>query len=102
MAIGYLTQAAFAAIAGRAIRYPGLAGLVGSGDLTTDSQNPLVALLGRIDLFWLWHLLLVVIGLAVVARFSRGKSLALTLVYAVLSVAAAVVPTVLFGGMGGG
>jgi hypothetical protein len=102
MAIGFLTQAAFTAIAGRAIRYPGLAGLVASGDLTTDSRNPLVALLGRVDLFWLWHLLLVMIGLTVVARFSRGKSLALTLIYAALSVAAVVLPSLLFGGMGGG
>jgi len=100
-AVSALVQAGFTLAAGRAIQYPGLSTLVATGDLTKDGRNPLVALLGGIDLFWLWHLLLVVVGLSVVARFGRAKSTALTLVYAALSLALVVLPSLLFGGMSG-
>ncbi len=101
-AVGDLIQASFTLAAGRAIQYPGLAALVATGDLTKDSRNPLVGLLSGVDLFWLWHLLLVVVGLSVVARFGRVKSTALTLIYAALSMALVVLPTLLFGGASGG
>lgn len=101
-ALRSLVQAGYMILAKRAIQYPGLASLVATGDLMKDGQNPLVALLGRIDLFWLWHLLLVVLGLAVVARFSRSKALVLTVVYAALSLAIAVIPSLLAGGVAGG
>ncbi len=100
-AVGDLVQAGFTFAAGRAIQYPGLSTLVATGDLTKDARNPLVGLLSGVDLFWLWHLLLVAIGLSVVARFGRVKSTTLTLVYAALSLALVVLPTLLFGGMSG-
>jgi hypothetical protein len=99
LAIGALVQAGFIAFAGRLIQYPGLSFFVAGGDLLQDARNPLFVLLSGIDLFWLWHLLLTVIGLAVAARFGRGKSLALTLLYAALSLGITVLPTLLFGGM---
>lgn len=99
MAIGALAQAGFIAIAGRMIQYPGLSFLVSTGDLMQDGRNPLFVLLSGIDLFWFWHLLLVVLGVSVVARFGRGKSLALTVVYATLALAIPVLPVLLFGGM---
>ena len=97
-AIGFLTLAAFTTVARRLVEYPGLAALAATGDMVQDAQNPLVALLGRIDLFWLWHLLLVGIGLAVLGRRGRSKALLLTLLYAILTLAAAALPTMLFGG----
>jgi hypothetical protein len=102
MAIGFLVQAGFIVFTQGAIRYPGLAAFVSTGDLIQDAQNPLFSLLGRVDLFWLWHLLLVVMGLSVVARIGRGKSLILTLIYAALALGIAVLPSLLFGGMVGG
>ncbi|MEW5960279.1 MAG: YIP1 family protein [Chloroflexota bacterium] len=101
-AINFLVQTGFVAFSGAAINYPGLSALVGSGDLMTDARNPFFVLLAQIDLFWLWHLLLVVVGLAVVARLSRVKSLVLTLIYAALALGLTVLPTVLFSGMMGG
>ena len=101
-AFGALLQAGFTLAAGRAIQYPGLSTLVATGDLVKDGQNPMIALLSGIDLFWLWHLLLVAVGLSVVARFGRVKATVLTLIYAALSLAMAVLPTLLFGGMSGG
>lgn len=101
-ALNFLVQAGFVAFTRSAISYPGLSVLVGTGDLMTDARNPLFVLLGRIDLFWLWHLVLVVIGLAVVARISRGKALVLTVIYAALALGITVLPTLLFGSMMGG
>jgi len=101
LAIGFLVQAAFAAFSQGALRYPGLAPLVASGNQLEDAGNPLVALLARVDLFWLWHLVLVAIGLTVAARLSRGKSIVLTVVYAGLALAMALIPALLgqlFGG----
>lgn len=100
-ALRMLVQAGFMLVAKRSIQYPGLAALVATGDMMKDAQNPMVALLGRLDLFWVWHLLLVVLGLSVVARFSRFKSLVLTVILAALSLAATVVPSLLFGGAAG-
>ncbi|MCG3210523.1 MAG: hypothetical protein FOGNACKC_04154 [Anaerolineae bacterium] len=101
LAIGLLVQAALTLITRGAIQYPGLAMLVASGDQMADAKNPLVPLLARVDLFWLWHLLLVVLGVAVAAKFGRGKSLALTLLYAALVLALAVAPSFLARAFGG-
>jgi hypothetical protein len=101
-AVGDLVQAGFTLAAGRAIDYPGLSTLMATGDLMKDGRSPLYSLLSGIDLFWLWHLLLVAVGLSVVARFGRVKATALTLVYAALSLALVVLPSLLFGGMAGG
>jgi len=102
MAVYFLVQAVFMVIAQRALNAPGLSSLVATGDLMKDAQNPLFTLLGRLDPFWLWHLFLVVVGLSVAARFSRVKSLVLTLVYVVVSLAVTTLPTLLFGGLAGG
>jgi hypothetical protein len=101
-AIYFLVQAAFMFFAGRAIQAPGLSALVATGDLMKDAQNPLFTLLSRIDPFWLWHLLLVVLGLAVVAKFSRKKAMVLTILYVGLSLAITVIPSLLVGGAMGG
>lgn len=101
-AIGALAQAGFVAFAGRGIEYAGLSALAGSGDILRDTQNPLVLALARIDLFWLWHLLLVVVGLSVVARFRRFKALLLSLIYAALALIVAMAPALLQTWVGGG
>lgn len=101
VAIGFLVQAGYTAAAGRMLTHPGLSFLVATGDLLKDARNPMFALLGRVDIFWLWHLLLVVVGVSVAARFGRGKSLALALVYAALSLGITVLPVLLFAGMAG-
>jgi hypothetical protein len=102
MALYFLVQAVFMVIAQRALTAPGVSSLVATGDLMKDAQNPLFTLLGRLDPFWLWHLFLIVVGLSVAARFSRVKSLVLTLVYVVVSLAVTTLPTLLVGGLAGG
>jgi len=99
LALGLLVQAGYIAFTTNGIRYLGLSFLVSTGNLLEDAANPLVPLLSKIDLFWIWHLFLIVVGLAVVARFGRGKSLVLTLIYAALALGFAALPSLLFGGM---
>jgi hypothetical protein len=102
MAVYFLVQAIFMFVAKRAINAPGLSSLVATGDLMKDAQDPLFTLLGRLDPFWLWHLFLVVVGLAVAAQSSRKKSLVLTVIYAAITLAVTAIPSLLFGGLAGG
>ncbi|HEX9922552.1 MAG TPA: YIP1 family protein [Anaerolineae bacterium] len=101
-AIGFLTQAGYIFMMQRMIDQPGLSFLVATGDLLQDARNPLYLILGRLDIVWLWHLLLVVVGLSVAARMGRGKSLLLTLLYAALTLGLTVLPSLIFGGAFGG
>jgi Yip1 domain len=102
VAIGFLTQAGYIFMMQRMIEQPGLSFLVATGDVLQDARNPLYLILGRLDIFWLWHLLLVVLGLSAAARMGRGKSLLLTLLYAALTLGLTVLPSLIFGGMFGG
>lgn len=97
-ALSYLALAGFTLLAGRAVRYPGLSALAATGNVMQDGQQPLVALLSSIDLFWLWHLALVAIGVSAARRTRNGPAIGLTLVYAVLSLVVQVVPAMLFRG----
>jgi len=96
-AISWLAQTGFTLVASRAVRYPGLSALIATGNLLQDSRNPLFALLGSIDPFWFWHVMLVAVSLSV-AQLRRGAVISLTLSYIVLSLAIQTVPTLFFGG----
>jgi hypothetical protein len=100
MAIGLLVQGAFVAITKNFIQYPGLAFLVTTGDLLEDARNPLVPLLSSLDLFWLWHLLLIGLGLGVIGRLSRTSALLLVILYGALSLGLKVLPSLIFGAGG--
>lgn len=100
-AIGFLTQAGYIFIMQHMIEQPGLSFLVATGDVLQDARNPFYLVLGRLDIFWLWHLL-VVLGLSMAARMGRGKSLLLTVLYAALTLGLTVLPTLVFGGVFGG
>ena len=97
-ALSHLALAAFTLVAGRAVHYPGLAALVASGNVMQDSRQPLVTLLSGIDLFWLWHLLLVAVGVSAARRSRNGAAVGLTLVYAALALIVQAAPTMLFAG----
>ncbi|MBN1218634.1 MAG: YIP1 family protein [Anaerolineae bacterium] len=85
LAIAYLVQMGIILVTQSMLQYAGLSFFVGTGDMLADAKNPVYVLLANLDLFWLWHLLLAVWGLSVVARMSRGKSALLVIVYAILT-----------------
>jgi hypothetical protein len=60
-AVHYLTMTAFMAVSQKAIEYQGLGFLVRTGDMFQDMRNPVFNLLSQINIFWLWHLFLIVV-----------------------------------------
>lgn len=87
-----MVQAAWSLVNGAAIRYNGLAYWVASGDTAADQTNPLFALAAQVDLWTLWHGVLVYLLLRTAARLGRGSALALTLFYAAVALGLRVVP----------
>jgi hypothetical protein len=87
-----LTLAAYVAYSGQMINL-GLSFLVAIGDQTKDMANWLYVLLSQLDLFYLWHLVLVIVGLAAVGRFSKTKATIVGLIYLAVTTALTLVPT---------
>jgi hypothetical protein len=88
-------QAAWVAVQRGLILAPGLSGLVTTGNLVEDSRNLTFALLSRIDLFALWHVVLVYAGLRGLTRMGATKAVVLTVIYAALSLAVHLAPTLI-------
>ena len=91
-ALRNLILAAYVAYSGKLINQ-GLSFLVATGDQTEDAANWLYSLLSQMDLFYLWHLILVIVGLAVVGRFSKTKATIVGLIYLAVTTALSLVPT---------
>ena len=86
LTVQQLVQGTLIGITGKFPFYTGLAALQASGDIMRDSKNPLIALLSFADIFWLWHFVLLVVGIGVATKFSRTKSILVALIYSVLSI----------------
>jgi hypothetical protein len=86
-----LIMAAYVAYRGELINQ-GLSFLVATGDQTKDAANWLYGLLSQFDLFYLWHLILVIVGLAAVGRFSKTKATIVGLIYLAVTTALNLVP----------
>jgi len=80
-----LVQAAVIAAQGRLIVNQGLSYLVSVGDRVKDSQNVLYGLLAQVDLFALWHLVLVWAAALALYKLGRNKALVVVLLYAIVS-----------------
>lgn len=79
---------------------PGLSYFVSTGDSVADARNALWLLAGQIDLFWLWHLVL--IHALIKAARPRGGALGLTIVYTLIYLAIRVGPALLAAGLSSG
>ncbi len=92
-----LLQTTYAAVTQQPIVGPGLSGLVEPGLLA--------AILGQIDLFSLWYVVLLGLAVAVSSRLSRNKALLVTVIYVILvlllSVGSALLTSALTGGTSG-
>ncbi|MCC7355688.1 MAG: YIP1 family protein [Anaerolineae bacterium] len=78
-------QAASMSLSKQLILQPGLSGLIAEQGLTK-------MLAEQVDLYLFWHLLLLILGVAAMARFSRGKSLAVAFSYWLLAIAVSTTP----------
>ena len=79
-------ETVYVAVKGKLVINQGLAYLVSTGNQAADAGNLAHAALGMLTLFWLWHLLLMFKFLRVGPRLGGGAALAVTLLYAALSV----------------
>ena len=77
------------------IQYPGLSYFFTSGKIAEDQKNPLFIAATHLDLFSLWHLVLIYILLRVVGKLGVGSSFIVTLLYALIQLGVRVLPTMI-------
>jgi hypothetical protein len=92
-----LVQALFIGVSQRLITYPGLSFLAASGQSIGNSTNPAFVFLAGLDLFFVWNIVLIILGVAVIMHSSWRKAigpvLAIWLVFTLLGL----IPTVIAG-----
>jgi len=100
-----LLQTVYILASGQTIANPGLSGLVLENrpirEMVVAPPSPgqtlLAALLSRVDLFLIWNLILLVIGVTVVTRLPRRKAVLVTLGVWVLLTAVSLLPALVGG-----
>jgi hypothetical protein len=90
-----LVQAVYVLINGQLVINRGFSFLVASGDQVQDAGNAVYGLLSQVDLFLVWHLLLVAVGLAVTTRSTTIKTAIGTVAYWALTALVGLAPTLL-------
>lgn len=85
--------AGWAWVTGQPQANPGLSYFVSTGDLLADAGNPLYVLTSLIDLFFVWHVILIYFLIKAVRP--RGSAIGLTVAYTVLYLLLRFLPTVL-------
>lgn len=88
LALRTLIQTIYIAVTGNLVTNPGLSGLVRSASSdplaalkTPPGQLALSTALGQIDVFVVWNLALLIIGIAAAARFSHRKAALIVLIF---------------------
>jgi len=101
-AIRPLVQLAWNYYSNSLIQYPGLSYFVATGNIAQDQRNPLYVAATQIDLFALWHVILIYLLLRVVGKLGAGGSFFLTLIYSAILLGVHIVPTMVGNLMGAG
>lgn len=86
-------QAIWTWATGQSLLNPGLSYFFASGDLLADARNPVYALTSLLDLFFLWHIVL--IFFLIKAAKQRGGAAGLTVVYTLLYLVLRILPILL-------
>lgn len=94
-ALRNLVQAIYIALNGQLVFHAGLSFLVASSDQAQNGGNLIYGLLGQIDLFLVWHLVLVAIGIAVSTKSTIMKRALATFSYWALTALIGLAPTLL-------
>jgi len=90
-----LVQTIYILISKQIIEHQGLAFLVASGDMLKDGRNLSYALLGNVDPFALWHIVLLGIAIGAATKLSKGKATFMALVIWLVFLAVKLVPVLL-------
>ena len=90
-----IVQAVYVGTAGQLIEHQGLSFLVSSGNWMEDSRNLVYAALSNVDLFALWHIVLLGIGVAVATKVSRSKGFVLAVIVWAVFAGLKLIPVIL-------
>ncbi len=82
-------------------RSPGLTWFVSTGDIIADQSNPLYVAAAQVDIFSLWHLILIYILLRTPVSMGRASAIIVTLLYALINLGLRVGISQLSGLVGG-
>ncbi len=93
-AVRALVQSAYTALTGDWVVHQGLSALIAE-NVSMAAPTPAYALLSMIDIFFIWYLVLLFLGLVVVLKIPRNRALIVVGVYLLLAVALTVIPTAL-------
>lgn len=88
-----LVKSAYILINGRLILHPGLAFLLANGARTQDLSNFLYSFLSSLDIFLLWHLILIALGAKAIAHLPSRQATWATLGYWAVTTPLALIPT---------
>ncbi len=95
LAFRELLQAVWGGINGTIVRYPGLSYLLATGDTAADQLAPLYLAASQIDLFALWHVVLIFVLLRSVTKLGMGSSLIITILYSAINIGLRLIPALL-------
>ncbi len=87
-----LVQLAWNLYSNSLIKYPGLSSFVATGKLADDQRNPVFIATTQMDIFAVWHLILIYLLLRVVGKLGTGSSLLLTVFYAAIQIGVHLLP----------
>ncbi len=90
-----LLEAAWVYVNHALLRYPGLTFLISTGNLATDTRNPLFPVLAQIDPFGIWYAILVYAALRGGFNLQRRTAVLLTLVYLAIMLGVSTLPIVI-------
>jgi len=97
-----LVYSAFGMFTEAFVRSPGLSYFISTGNLAEDQKNPLYVAAAQVDIFSLWHVVLIYILLRVAIAMGRGSAIVITLFYVLVNVGLRVGAPQLAGLFGGG
>lgn len=88
-ALRYLVETGWVLLTGQLVANPGLSYFLATGDPMADAANPLWRLTSYVDIFSIWHLVLVY---CLTRAIDRKGSWLITVAYALLSLALRIIP----------
>lgn len=91
--ISNLVKMFYTLITKRTIINKGLSGLIASGNLITDSTNPIYIILSKIDIFILWGLILLVLGFVISCKMKVWKSILIAVLLFILGIIVVLIAT---------
>jgi hypothetical protein len=97
-----IVQAIYITTSKQLIEHQGIAFLVSSGNWLQDSRNLAYAALSNVDLFALWHIILLGIGVSVATKVSRTKGLVLAVIVWAVFLGLKLIPVAIGKAVGGG